>query len=137
MQKNNGVPVWQQPVNQTTYLTPWYINYLGGDWLNATQCMAAGSNSWQENQLALDHGLNDHWAISNTPWSWGHFKRSDIPVQFGIADGWTVGDMYQVSLSNLYLPLRKVKSLPWHVLLIYVGIRNRIYESQPCDLGFW
>jgi phospholipase C len=92
---SNGVPVWKQPVNDTTYLTPFYLNYLGGDWLNATQCMAAGSNSWQENQLALNHGLNNHWAVNNTPWSWGHFKRQDIPVQFAIADGWTVGDMYQ------------------------------------------
>jgi len=27
-------------------LTPWYLNYLGGSWDNATQCMGAGSNSW-------------------------------------------------------------------------------------------
>ncbi len=30
VQKNDGVPVWQQPVNATTYLTPWYLNYLRG-----------------------------------------------------------------------------------------------------------
>ncbi|KAJ3995822.1 phosphoesterase family-domain-containing protein [Lentinula boryana] len=29
------------------------------------------------------------------PQSWGHFRRSDIPVHFAIAEGWTVGDMYQ------------------------------------------
>ncbi len=96
VQKNDGVPVWQQPVDSSTYLNPWYLNYLEGDWLNATQCMAAGSNGWQENQLALNHGLNNHWAVNNTPYSWGHFKRSDIPVHFAIADGWTIGDMYQV-----------------------------------------
>ncbi|KAK3940216.1 putative phospholipase [Diplogelasinospora grovesii] len=98
VQTNSETPVWQQPVNASTYLNPWYLNYLGGDWLNATQCMSAGSNGWTENQLAYDHGLNDHWAANNTPWSWGHFKRSDIPVQFAIAEGWTVGDMYQESV---------------------------------------
>lgn len=96
----DGLSVWTQPVNATTYLNPWYINYLGGNWLNATQCMAAGSNSWQENQLALNHGLNNAWATQNTPFSWGHFRRDDIPVHFGIAEGWTIGDMYQASIIN-------------------------------------
>ena len=31
----------------------------------------------------------------NTPWSWAHFKRSDLPTHFDVADGWTVLDMYQ------------------------------------------
>lgn len=57
----------------------------------------AGDNGWQDNHAALNGGLNNHWATNNTPYSWGHFQRSDIPVQFAIADGWTVGDMYQVS----------------------------------------
>jgi phospholipase C len=80
------------------YLNPFYLNYLGGDWLNATQCMEAGDNGWDSNHAAYNFGLNDAWATNNTPWSWGHFQRSDIPVQFAIADGWTVGDMYQESV---------------------------------------
>jgi phospholipase C len=104
--KNNGMPVWQQPVNATAYLNPFYLNYLGGDWLNATQCMVAGSNGWAANQLAYDHGLNDHWAVNNTPWSWGHFKRDDIPVQFAIADSYTVADMYQQSVISSTNPNR-------------------------------
>ncbi len=95
-QVNGAKPVWQQEVNSTSSLGPWYLNYLGGDWLDATQCMVAGSNGWAENHLAYNHGFNNHWATNNTPWSWGHFRRSDIPVQYAIADGWTIGDMYQV-----------------------------------------
>ena len=103
VQVNAGRDVWHQEVtsnltNATDYLLPWYLNYQGGSFLEATQCMDAGSNGWQENQAALNGGLNDHWATNNTPWSWGHFQRSDIPVQFAIADGWTVGDMYQESV---------------------------------------
>ena len=55
-----------------------------------------GNISVSSGTLSLNGGLNNHWATNNTPWSWGHFKRSDIPVQYAIADGWTVGDMYQV-----------------------------------------
>ena len=77
-------------------LSPWYINYQGGSWVEATQCTGAGSNGWQANHAALDGGLNDMWVVNNTPISWSYFKKSDLPVQFSIAEGWTVGDMYQV-----------------------------------------
>lgn len=101
----DGKTVWEQEVNSAlttnaSYLLPWYVNYEGGDYLNATQCMVAGDNGWQDNHAALNGGLNNHWATNNTPWSWSYFKRDDIPVQFAIADGWTVGDMYQVSFPS-------------------------------------
>ena len=103
VQVNDGLSVWHQDVNSeltkdADYLLPFYLNYQGGHFLNATMCMDAGSNGWQENQEALNQGLNDHWATNNTPWSWGHYRRSDIPVQFAIADAWTIGDMYQESV---------------------------------------
>jgi phospholipase C len=82
----------------TDTLLPWYPNYLGEHWVNATQCMVAGDNGWNDNHAALNHNLNNQWAVNNTPWSWGYFQRSDLPVHFGIAEGWTVGDMYQESV---------------------------------------
>ena len=84
--------------NATDTLLPWYLNYLGGDWVQATQCMVAGDNGWNDNHAALNNDLNNKWALNNTPWSWGYFRRSDLPVHFGIAEGWTVGDMYQESV---------------------------------------
>jgi phospholipase C len=58
--------------------------------------MVAGSNSYEPNQLSYNDGLNNHWALNNTPWSWGYFKREDLPVHFAIAEGYTSNDMYQV-----------------------------------------
>lgn len=100
VQVNDGVPVWYQKVDSSlktnaTTLLPWYINYLGGEWNDATQCMYTGSNSYQANHGALNNEKNDMWAIKNTPWSWSHFTRAEIPAHFAIAEGWTVGDMYQ------------------------------------------
>ena len=57
--------------------------------------MIAGSNGWQANHESLNGGLNNHWAVNNTPWSLGYYQRSDLPVHYAIADGWTIGDMYQ------------------------------------------
>ncbi|OOQ87754.1 non-hemolytic phospholipase C precursor [Penicillium brasilianum] len=99
---SDGQSVWNQVVDPsmstaTNTLLPWYLGYKGGDSNEAIQCMAAGDNGYHDNQAALNHGLNNHWARNNTPWSWGYFKRQDIPVQFAIAEGWTSGDMYQES----------------------------------------
>lgn len=50
------------------------------------------------NHAALNGDNNDNWPIGNTPYSWGHYTRKDIPNHFSIAEGWTVGDMYQESV---------------------------------------
>jgi phospholipase C len=103
VQITNGRPVWYQDVNPkktnaTDYLLPWYLNYLGGQWSAATQCMIGGDNGWNNCHAALNNDLNNKWVVNNTAWSWGYFKRQDIPVHFAIAEGWTVGDMYQESV---------------------------------------
>ncbi|RDL41464.1 putative Non-hemolytic phospholipase C [Venustampulla echinocandica] len=89
-----------------TQLTPWHINYLGGTWPQATQCLSAGENSWEAMHLALNGGLTNKWAITNTPYSWSYLNRSDIPVHFDIAEGWTVGDMYQEGVLGATSPNR-------------------------------
>ncbi|KAF2804329.1 non-hemolytic phospholipase C precursor [Mytilinidion resinicola] len=111
VQVNAGRPVWYQDVDSslsdnTDHLLPWYLNHLGGSWPEASQCMVAGENGWHENQGALNGGLNNLWALNNTPWSWGHFRRDEIPVHFGIAEGWTVADMYQESVIAMTNPNR-------------------------------
>ncbi|KAF2482894.1 putative non-hemolytic phospholipase C precursor [Neohortaea acidophila] len=113
VQVNNGTPVWYQNVDaalstKTDSLLPWYLNYLGGTWENATQCMEAGSNGWSPNQAALNHDLNNDWATQNTPWSWAHFTRAELPNHFAIAEGWTVGDMYQQAVITSTNPNRVV-----------------------------
>ena len=57
--------------------------------------MVAGDNGYKSNHLALNGDLNNHWAINNTPWSWGYFKRDELPVHFAMAEGYTISDMYQ------------------------------------------
>jgi phospholipase C len=97
--------------NKTDFLLPWYLNYLGGNFSEATQCMTAGDNGWNDNHAALNNDLNNKWALNKTPWSWGHFKRTDLPVHFGIAEGWTVGDMYQESVVSVG-PMQAQTCLP-------------------------
>ncbi|KAI5476592.1 phosphoesterase family-domain-containing protein [Pseudohyphozyma bogoriensis] len=97
----NGRSTFYQQVNAslsnaTDYLMPYYIGYQGGENRSeAIQCTYAGSNNYAWNQAAVNGGLNDMWALANTPYSVGYFKRQDIPLHFQVADAWTVADMYQ------------------------------------------
>lgn len=84
----------------TSTLLPFHLSYLGGQWPAAVQCIVAGDNGYQDNHAAINDGLNNYWARNNTPWSWGYYDRSDLPVHFGIAESWTIGDMYQVSTAT-------------------------------------
>lgn len=103
VQNNDGTAVWFQKVagsesEKSDELLPWYLNYLHGAWDTASQCMRPGSNSYKANQGALNGDLNDQWVTHQTPWSWGHYTRAELPMHFAIAEAWTVGDMYQESI---------------------------------------
>ncbi|ORX37170.1 phosphoesterase family-domain-containing protein [Kockovaella imperatae] len=98
--------------NETDHLLPWYLNYLGGDYLESTQC--GGSILLQLEQtdgvptteLLTADRTYDLWAIANTAFSWSHYRREDIPVHFAIADAWTIGDMYQEAIVSSSEPNR-------------------------------
>ncbi|EPE37041.1 non-hemolytic phospholipase C precursor, putative [Glarea lozoyensis ATCC 20868] len=89
-----------------TQLTPWHINYLGGDWHKATQCYGGGDNSWEAGHISFNGGLSNKWVSTNTPYSWGFFNRADVPIHFDIAEGWTIGDMYQEGILAATSPNR-------------------------------
>ena len=106
--KNTGKDVFHQPADQTmkknkppknvTELLPWYLNWQGGDWYDKTQCMLAGTNAWQQNHEAWNKGEIDQWVIANTPYSIGYYRRSDLPIHFGLAGNFTVADSYYESI---------------------------------------
>ncbi|KAK9460700.1 phosphoesterase family-domain-containing protein [Lipomyces oligophaga] len=96
---NTNKPIWYQPTTSTVaeYLLPWWLTE-NPQYTDSTQCMIAGSNDWTPNHNSWDNGEVDGWVVNNTAWSWGHFRRSDLPVHFGIAEGWTIADMYAESV---------------------------------------
>lgn len=97
----DGRSTFEQPIepqNGVSILKPWHINYLGGEWTSATQCMGAGDNGWATMHSAYNGGLGNNWANADGPYSLGYFNRQDIPTHFDIAEGWTVADMTSQSI---------------------------------------
>ena len=68
--------------------------------------MEAGTNSWQANHAAWNKGNNDHWALGNNVYSLGYYHKDDIPIQYELADKFTVGDMYFESVIASTIPNR-------------------------------
>ncbi|EGD95874.1 hypothetical protein TESG_03338 [Trichophyton tonsurans CBS 112818] len=95
----DGRPVMIQKVTPARQgvntLAPWHLAHQGGEWVEGAQCATGGSNSYDYNQASLNHGRNDRWQYFGEPANWGYLKRNEIPVHFSVAEGWTVGDMYQ------------------------------------------
>lgn len=109
MQINGNRTVLQQQSDQPSKadtVSPWYINYLGGKWPLASQCMSAGSNGWAANHQAYAHGVNDRWALDQNPYALGFYKKNDLPIHWALAEGWVVGDMYQESIMSSTNPNR-------------------------------
>ncbi|KAL8290235.1 hypothetical protein RQP46_003174 [Phenoliferia psychrophenolica] len=110
----DGKSVFYRKVNSTIslitdHLLPWHINYQNEPGrANATQCTSFGSNSFSNNQAALAAGANDQWVLANTPHSVSYYKREDIPYHYGLADAFTIGDMYQEGVISCTDPNRVI-----------------------------
>ena len=80
-------------------MTPWYAGHQGGEYVAASQCkLGSPAHDWKSLHGAYNKGKNDGWAMDNSD-TLGFYKRGDIPQHFAIAEAFTVGDMYQASLS--------------------------------------
>jgi phospholipase C len=86
------------PQDGVSWMTPYYINYLGGDYVNATQCMGAGSNGYIAMQGSYAAGGYNNWTTADTAYSMAYFTRKEIPTQWDIVDGFTVMDMNHQSV---------------------------------------
>ncbi|PNY26830.1 Non-hemolytic phospholipase C [Tolypocladium capitatum] len=98
----DGRSVFEQPIspaqNGVDILKPWHLNYLGGEWVNATQCMGAGDNGWGTMHAAYNGGLGNNWNVADGGYSMGYYTRADLPTHFDIVEGWTILDMSTQSL---------------------------------------
>lgn len=105
---NGNVTIFNQKTDKggVSYVKPWHLNYLGGDWPKKTECIYSGSNSWTENHKAWNHGTNDMWALEQNPYSIGYFRKEDIPLHWALADSYTIADHYYESVMASTSPNR-------------------------------
>ena len=57
-------------------------------------------HTWPDTQAAWDEGRMSHWPAAKTVRTMGHYRQSDLPFQFALAEAFTVCDAYHCSIQT-------------------------------------
>jgi phospholipase C len=57
-------------------------------------------HSWPDAQAAWDEGRMSHWPEAKTVRTMGHYKDTDVPFQFALAEAFTICDAYHCSIQT-------------------------------------
>ena len=68
---------------------------LGSVYLDGT------NHGWNHTHLAWNFGLYDQWAFQNGKMAMSYMTRADLPYHHALADAFTVGDAYHLSLIHI------------------------------------
>lgn len=91
----SGLPVWQQS-NGTEIIPPFHLD------AEATSALRIAStpHTYADAQAAWNQGRYGHWPLIKTPLSMGHYRRTDLPFQFALAEAFTLCDAYHCSVTT-------------------------------------
>ncbi|MFI6497675.1 phosphocholine-specific phospholipase C [Nonomuraea typhae] len=101
----NGKPVYEQPDGAGRVL-PFPVreaaDLVGKDlqWINAL------AHGWSDGQRAAAKGWHDGWIPAKSPATMTFYRRADIPLQYELADTFTVCDNYHCSVLSSTSPNR-------------------------------
>ncbi len=90
-----GRTVWQQQNGQRTVM-PYRLDQALG---NAQPAMSL-PHTWPDAQAAWDSGRMSAWPRSKTDASMAYYTRAELPIQFALAEAFTLCDAYHCSLQG-------------------------------------
>jgi phospholipase C len=123
----DGRTVWQQH-NGRRIVMPYRLDAGAG---NAQPALDL-PHTWPDAQAAWDDGRLGSWPRAKTDASMAYYTRAELPIQFALADAFTLCDAYHCSLQGGTNPNR---------LYLMTGtsgplIDNRVEGFGPVDKGF-
>lgn len=129
-----GKPVWAQSNGRRTVL-PYHLDGSRGN----AQCALELPHSWPDAQAAWSGGRMQRWPVHKTDASMAYYREAELPVQFALANAFTLCDAYHCSLPGGTNPNR---------LFLFTGtndpegrgggpvIDNRVDGLGPVEAGF-
>ncbi|HTS31950.1 MAG TPA: alkaline phosphatase family protein [Bryobacteraceae bacterium] len=108
---STGRSVFYQPDDQNPngYLLPFHLDTRS----SSAQKIPSTSHAWAVQHASWNGGKMDKWLEAhrradgpNGPYVMGHYKRSDIPFQFALAESFTLCDAYHCSVFGPTWPNR-------------------------------
>ncbi|MCS0629535.1 phospholipase C, phosphocholine-specific [Telluria mixta] len=123
----DGRTVWQQH-NGRRIVMPYRLDAGAGN----AQPVLDLPHTWPDAQAAWDDGRLNAWPRAKTDASMAYYTRAELPVQFALADAFTLCDAYHCSLQGGTNPNR---------LFMMTGtngsaIDNRMEGFGPVEQGF-
>ncbi|MDR7331905.1 phosphocholine-specific phospholipase C [Roseateles asaccharophilus] len=90
-----GQSVWEQHNGRRTVL-PYHLDGRSGN----AQCALELPHSWPDAQAAWNGGRMQRWPVFKTDASMAYYREAELPVQFALANAFTLCDAYHCSLQG-------------------------------------
>ncbi|MFC9972535.1 phosphocholine-specific phospholipase C [Spirillospora sp. NPDC127200] len=101
----NGASVFEQP-NGSGSVLPFPLREAAGIAGRDLQWMGSLPHGWSDGQAARGGGWNNGWIKAKTPATMAYLERADIPLQYELADTFTICDAYHCSVLSSTSPNR-------------------------------
>ncbi|MGV9770670.1 phosphocholine-specific phospholipase C [Streptosporangium sp. NPDC003464] len=101
----DGKPVFEQPSTGGSVL-PFSVREAAGLVGKDLQWISDLAHGWNDGQAAAAKGWHNGWIPAKSPATMTHYERQDIPLQYELADTFTVCDHYFCSVLSSTSPNR-------------------------------
>lgn len=101
----NGKPVFEQPSAGGSVL-PFSVREAAGLVGKDLQWISDLAHGWNDGQAAAAKGWHNGWIPAKSPATMTHYERQDIPLQYELADTFTICDHYFCSVLSSTSPNR-------------------------------
>ncbi|WP_433327580.1 phosphocholine-specific phospholipase C [Spirillospora sp. CA-294931] len=101
----DGRPVYEQP-HGTGRVLPFSLREAAAKAGKDLQWLTSLPHGWSDGQQALGDGWNNGWIPAKTPATMNYVDRTDLPLQYELADTFTICDAYHCSVLSSTSPNR-------------------------------
>jgi phospholipase C len=101
VKRSDGKAIWYQNYKGWDYV-PWHLD-TSKTW---AQWMTSEYHDWEPFHSVWNEGRNDRWMAVQWPEAMGHFKRTDLPYYYPLAQAFTICDAYHQSMMGPTNPNR-------------------------------
>ncbi|GGM46202.1 phospholipase C precursor [Longimycelium tulufanense] len=105
----NGRSIFHQPAPRGGEVLPFSLREMAeraGRDSSDIQYLGALDHSWDGSTRAWGRGWNNEWIAAKTPATMTYYERQDIPLQYELADTFTICDAYHCSVFGSTNPNR-------------------------------
>lgn len=106
LRTRTGGSMFEQPHPDGSAVLPFSVRDAAARQQRDLQYIGELAHGWEDGLGAWARGWNDSWIPNKGPATMAHYDRADIPLQFELADTFTICDAYHCSVKSSTSPNR-------------------------------